>query len=127
MQVVAARVHDRHHFSGGVLRCDGAGKREPGLLGNREGVELGAEHDRWPSTVPQHGDDSCLPDSGGHLKAQRFHPRRKFGCGLHFLKGKLRVLIVEPTRRRAPRLGTSPMMVLFALRVLRATALWQRT
>ena len=58
VNVVPARVHHRRRLSAGVPHDDRAGKRQAGLLFDRERVELGAKHDGRPGAILHDRDDA---------------------------------------------------------------------
>ena len=90
VKIVAARVHHRRRLSGRVLRDDGAGEGKPGLLFDRERVELRAQHHRGSGAVLEHGHDPGLADARGDVEAERLQARREFGRRLDFLKPEFR-------------------------------------
>ena len=69
MHIVAAGVHDRDRVPVGVGAGGRAGVREAGVLLDREGVHVGAQHDGRSVAVAQHPDDAGPADARTHLAA----------------------------------------------------------
>ena len=91
VHVVPARVHDRHVVAGGVGAARRARVLEPGLLGHRQRVHVGAQPDDRPLAVLDERGDAGLADALLECDAQlrqvlRDHPGR---AGL--LEGQLRM------------------------------------
>ena len=90
VKVVTAGVHHRRGLPGGVLHHHVLANGQPGLLFHRERVEFGAQHDRRPGAVPEHGDDPRLAHAGRDVEPERLHARGQFGGRLCLLKSELR-------------------------------------
>ena len=69
VHVVSAGVHDRDRVPVGVGAGGGAGVREAGVLLDREGVHVGAQHDGRAVAVAEHPDDAGPADARAHLAA----------------------------------------------------------
>ena len=69
VHVVSAGVHDRNRVPVGVGAGGGAGVREAGVLLDREGVHVGAQHDGGAVAVAEHPDDAGTADARAHLAA----------------------------------------------------------
>ena len=99
VNVVPARVHHRRRLSAGVPHDDRAGKRQAGLLFDRERVELGAKHDGRPGAILHDRDDARAADAGRDVEAEGFRARGQFRRGLRFLKRQLWMLMKVDVQR----------------------------
>ena len=97
--------------SGSVAVC-GARVGQPGLLGDRQRVHVGAQHHGRPVAVAQHPDDAGAADAGGHLEPGGLEPRRglrRSGAPARTARGG-RAGRGRAPRDRHPRLGLCPAM-----------------
>ena len=90
VDVVAAGMHHRRFFAAPDLRRL-AGVGQPGLLRQRQGVEVGADHDRGAGPVLGDRHDAGPAHALGHLIAQRPHLGSELGRRPGFLEAEFGV------------------------------------
>ena len=89
MRIVTAGVHHAAFDAAGGRRGAGRGVGQAGLLGHRQPVHVGAQHDDGAGPVLHHRDDAGAADALGHREAQLARDRRQLGGGLVFLEAEL--------------------------------------
>lgn len=90
VHVVPARVHHRDGIAGLVLDRHVAGVGQAGLLLDREGVQIRAQHDGWPLAVAQDTDDAMSPDPARDFKPELVELRGQLARRRFLMEGKLR-------------------------------------
>jgi hypothetical protein len=70
VHVVPAGVHHRDVGAVRVLRPDGGGVVQAGLLEHRQRVHVGPQQHRGPGAGLEHADHAGAADPGGHLVAE---------------------------------------------------------
>lgn len=91
VHVMSAGVHDRHLIAVVVDAGLGAGVVESGGLLDREGVHIGAQHDRRTDAIAQHAHHACPADAGGDLESRLPQPFGRLLGSAVLLEGQLRV------------------------------------
>ena len=69
VHVMAARMHHGHVVARGIFRHYCAGVRQAGLLLHRQSIQISADQNRWPFSIPQNTHHSVFSDMGGHLES----------------------------------------------------------
>ena len=90
---MATGVHDENFIARLVNSSDKAGVGQPGLLLERQSVQVGPDQHGWPGAVFQNPDQAKPADVFGHLKAEAAKLTSDARHGLLFLIGQFRVLM----------------------------------
>ena len=93
VQVVAAGVHDGHVVAGKVGDAHFAGVGQAGFLGDGQGVELGADHQRRAAPVFEHAHHAGAAEVFCHREASRAKFGGDAGGSVFLHQRKLRVTV----------------------------------
>ncbi len=93
VQVVAAGVHHRRRFAGGVLTGGLARERQAGLFLDRQRIHFGTQHHGRAGAVLQDRDDAGTGDAGRDFVAQRLDALGQLGGGLVLVESEFRIAV----------------------------------